>query len=126
MKYKIEVTEKQMLMLEKCTELYMRLMMGQTIDLANELAFYNYEYQKNPEAHSAICEARDHINEVLKAVMRIAFYKSGYGVPEQKSEDCMIAECLWDSIRCAQGRSRWGEPFQIGSEPIPKIEEVMR
>ena len=126
MKYKIEVTEKQMLMLEKCTELYMRLMMGQTIDLANELAFYNYEYQKNPEAHSAICEARDHINEVLKAVMRIAFYKSGYGVPEQKSEDCMIAECLWDSIRCAQGRSRWGEPFQIGSETIPKIEEVMR
>lgn len=75
--------------------------MGQTTDLANELAFYNYDYKKNPDAHSGICEARNHIDEVLKAVMRIAF--SWNGVPEQKSDDCMIAEYLWDSIRHARG-----------------------
>ena len=41
MKYKITVTEEQLRVLEKCTEIYMRLMMGQVRELADELDFYD-------------------------------------------------------------------------------------
>ena len=122
-KYKIELTEPQMRVVEKCTELYMRLMMGQTRDLSDELAFYNIGKHRDNfhEIHSRACDRRDAIQEVLCAVMRIAF-PSPYHVPEYKTEDGMIAECIWDAVRCARENSRWLRPFQIGSEPVPKIE----
>lgn len=127
MKYKIELTEKQMQVVEKCTELYMRLMMGQTRDLADELAFYNVaKYQDRDdfhEIHGRICNRRNDLQEVLAAAMRIAF-PTPYHVPEDKTEDGMIAECIWDAVRYARGNSRWSQPFQIGSEPVPKIKEV--
>ena len=63
------------------------------------------------------------MNEIMVSVFKIAF-GSYYGVPEEKTEDSMIAECLWDSVRCVRGLSRWGSPFQIGSEPCPEIEVI--
>ena len=127
MKYRIELTEEQMRVLEHCTESWMRLMIGQTRNLADDLAFYStYKFKDREdfnEIHRRDCDKRDAIYEVLNAVMRIAF-SCGYGVPDEKSEDCMIAECMWDAIRFARGTSRWDKPFQIGSEPTPKIEVI--
>lgn len=37
-------------------------------------------------------------------------------------EDMLIAETVWDSIRCARGQNRLGMPLQVGSEPCPKVE----
>ena len=125
MKYRIELTDQQIRVVEKCTELYMRLMMGQTRDLSDELAFYNISKYRDDEnfhyIHSRACDRRDAIQEVLCAAMRIAFH-APYHVPENKTEDGMIAECIWDAVRCARGTSRWDSPFQIGNEPVPKIE----
>lgn len=127
MKYRIELTEEQMRVLEHCTESWMRLMMGQVRELADNLAFYDtYKFKDREdfkEIHSRACDKRDVIYEILSSVMRIAFGRS-YGVPDEKSEDCMIAECMWDAIRYARGTSRWDKPFQIGSEPTPKIEVI--
>jgi hypothetical protein len=60
----------------------------------------------------------------MKAVFRIAFQSNGYGVVDEKTPEMLISECLWDSIRYARGLSRWDRPYQIGSEPIPKIEVI--
>ena len=127
MRYRIELTEDQMRVLEHCTESWMRLMMGQVMELADDLAFYDtYKFKDREdfkEIHSRACDKRDVIYEILSSVMRIAFGRS-YGVPDEKSEDCMIAECMWDAIRFARGTSRWDKPFQIGDEPTPKIEVI--
>ena len=58
----------------------------------------------------------------MKAVFRIAFEPTGY--LDKKSEDMMIAECIWDAVRFARGCSRWDRPFHIGPEPVPEIEVI--
>ena len=125
MKYQIELTEEQMRVLERSTELFMRLGMGQTWDLADMLCegiLKGYDRDK-PES-KVIFERyiikRNAIREVLSSAMGIAY--NPYHSPESKTEDGMIAECIWDAIRCARGTSRYETPMQIGSEPIPKIE----
>lgn len=129
-KYRIELTGEQMRVLEKCTNIYMRLFMGQTMDLADELAQHymdGYDADGDKAQNNRIFEKymvrRDAIRDMLDATMKIAF-NTPYHVPEEKSEDCMIAECIWDAIRFARGTSRWDKPFQIGSEPTPKIEVI--
>lgn len=126
-KYRIELTEEQMRVLEHCTETWFRLMIGQVTMLEDDLAFYDtYEHKDKEnfsEIHSRACDRRDAIHEVLKSAMRIAF-PNAYGVPNMRSDDCSIAECIWDAVRFARGRSRWGEPYQTGSEPSPKIEVI--
>lgn len=122
MKYRIELTEEQMRVLERCSELFMRLGMGQTWDLADMLCEGILKgYDKDKPESKVIFERyitkRDALREVLRSAMVIA-----HGYPVEKTEDGMIAECIWDAIRVARGTSRWGKAFQIGSEPIPKIE----
>lgn len=125
MKYRIELTSEQMRVLERCSELFMRLGMGQTWDLADMLCegiLKGYDKDK-PESKimfERYITKRDAIREVLTSAIRIA-YDPLY-CPESKTEDGMIAECMWDAIRCARGTSNYGTPMQIGSEPIPKIE----
>jgi len=119
MKYKIELTEEQMRVAEKAIETYMRLLMGQTYEFANELAEINYPMNEN---FGLYITTRDHIEEVMKAVFRVAFGSTG--CPTHKTDDGEIAECMWDAIRFARGRSRWDSPFPIGSEPSPKVEKI--
>lgn len=122
MKYRIELTEEQMRVLERSTELFMRLGMGQTWDLADMLCEgILKDYDKDKPESKVVFERyitkRDAIREVLRSAMVIA-----HDYPVEKTEDGMIAECIWDAIRCARGTSIYGTPMQIGSEPIPKIE----
>ena len=125
MKYRIELTSEQMRVLERSTELFMRLGMGQTWDLADMLCegiLKGYDKDK-PESKilfERYITKRNAIRKVLDSATGIAY--APYHYPETKTEDGMIAECIWDAIRVARGTSRWGEAFQIGSEPIPKIE----
>jgi len=125
MKYRIELTEGQMRVLERSTELFMRLGMGQTWDLADMLCEgmlkgYDKDKPESKMLFERYITKRKALREVLDSAMRIAY--GPYHSPETKTEDGMIAECMWDAIRVARGTSRWGEAFQIGSEPIPKIE----
>lgn len=130
MKYRIELTSEQMRVLERCSEMFMRLSMGQTWALADMLCEgILKDYDKDKHESKILFERyitkRNAIRKVLTSAMGIAY--DPYHSPESKTEDGMIAECMWDAIRVARGTSRWGEAFQgeafqIGSEPIPKIE----
>ena len=130
MKYRIELTGEQMRVLEDCCNLYMRLLMGQKNDLTRLLTehwFYRSDYKEGDPKEKVDFERyitkRDSVEEMLGAIMRIS-YGNSFGTPKEKSDDCMIAECMWDAIRYARGTTRWDKPFQIGSEPSPKIEVI--
>lgn len=128
MKYRIELTEEQMRVLENSTNLFMRIQMGQTWDLADILCegMLNGYDQDNPE-RKVIFERyitkRDAIREILKSVMRIA-HGGQFGTPSEKTKDGMICECIWDAIRVARGTSTYGQVLPIGDEPVPKVEKV--
>lgn len=128
MKYRIELTEEQMRVLENSTNLFMRILMGQTCDLADILCESMLDgYDKNDPNSRVIFERyitkRNAIREVMKSAMRIAF-DDQFGVPAQKTKDGMICECIWDAIRVARGTSTYGQVLPIGDEPVPKIEKV--
>lgn len=129
MKYMIELTEEQMRVLENCTNLYMRLSMGQTWDLADMLcegmleayAGYDGDDSDSKIIFERYITKRNAIRETLGGVMRIAFYP--YATPTEKTKDGMICECIWDAIRVARGTSRYGQVLPIGDEPVPRIEK---
>ena len=128
MRYKITVTEEQLRVLENCTNLYMRVLMGQTMDMTELLTdHYLKGYSREDPNRDAVFDKfivrRDAVRAMLDAIMRIA-YDNQSGIPKEKTEDCMIAECMNSAIRLARGVNRWGRVFQIGSEPSPKIEEI--
>ena len=83
-------------------------------------------YKDGPEHErifTAYIHARDHVRECMKAVFGIAF-ESPYKMPKEKTDDMLIAECIWDAIRLARGLSRWDRVLAVGTEPIPKITKV--
>ena len=126
MSYKVELTEKQMKVTMVALEEYFRLRMGQTFDFANDLSCMGMDLSPDNQKHDELFEehirSRDWIENIMGGIFRTLW--SPCGIPSQKTDDMMIAECIWDAIRFALGRSRWSEPFQIGDEPSPKIEKV--
>lgn len=123
--YKITLTEEQMRIIEKCTEFYIRAMMGQESFVAEEIAFDGVDISHDNPNHEKIfdrtLQRRDDLQEVLRAAFAIAhpFYER-----KEKSETCQNAQCIWDAVRFARGMSNWSSPFQIGTEPLPKIEVI--
>lgn len=125
-RYKIILTEEQMRVVQKCTEFYFRIMLGQAMDLADELAFFGVDLSdKNikDKVFDKCIVKKDMLYHILNGVFRAAF-DNGFGTPEAKSEDMMIAECIWDAIQFARGQSRWDRVLQTGPEPVPKIEVI--
>ena len=125
-KYTIELTENQMRVVQNAIEEYFRLRMGQEFDFCTDLAGINTDLSPDNPNHDWIFDKyiarRDHMQELMRAFFRIAFEPHMY--LEKKTEDMMIAECVWDAMRFARGLSNWSEPFHIGSEPTPKIERI--
>lgn len=122
-KYTIELTEKQLAIVQNALEEWFRLRMGQGGDFCDDLARMETDLDpKNPE-HERLFDAyiarRDHMREIMGAFFRIAFEPFGY--LKKKTDDMLIAETVWDSIRRARGQSRWGQPLVLGGEPCPKI-----
>lgn len=122
--YVFELTEEQMRVTKNALEEYFRLRMGQDFDFDNDLAAINVDLSPENPNHKRLFDMyiarRDHMHELMNAFFRIAFEPSGY--LKEKTEDMLIAECIWDAMRVAMGISRWGEALQTGSEPSPKIE----
>lgn len=122
MTYTITLTEEQMRVTQNALEEYFRLRMGQDMEFSNEMAMLNagdMSGDEHREEFDAFIHRRDHLRELMYAFFRIAFEPTG--CLTEKTEDMMIAECIWDAIRFARGHSRWDQPFAIGSEPVPKI-----
>lgn len=126
MKYKIELTEKQMRVVKTALEEYFRIRLGQMSDVANDLAFMNVEISGNTPEHAVAFNnaivTRDHLTLALEAAYKMAFPYPGI---TKKTDNMEIAECIWDAIRVALGISRWGDmAFQVGPEPWPTIEKL--
>ena len=123
MKYTIELTKKQMLMIETATEEYFRLRMGQDWEFCDDIAGLNHDLDPtNPNFErnfDNFIKRRDHLRELMQAFYRIAFEPEGY--LKAKSEEMLIAEDIWEAVRIALGRSRWDSPLHVGSEPFPKV-----
>ena len=123
-KYTIELTENQVRVIQNALEEYFRLRMGQYTEFCTDMAELNADLSPDNPNHELIfdryIQRRDHMEEVMRAFFRIAFEPTGY--LREKTDDMLIAECIWDSIRCVRGLSRWEQPLPTGSEPVPKIE----
>lgn len=122
-KYRIELTEEQLRVVQKCCEMYFRLLLGQSRDFADEISQIGVDFSSDNPMHKEIFDRyihrRDCVREVMNAVFRIALPQS-----YEKTDDMEIAECIWDAIRYVRGQSRWSQPFHIGPEPSPSIEKV--
>jgi hypothetical protein len=98
--------------------------MGQDFDFCNDIASLNVDMSPENPNHERLFDMyiarRDHMQEVMRAFFRIAFEPTGY--LKEKTDDMLIAECIWDAIRCVRGLSNWSSPLHTGSEPVPKIE----
>ena len=122
-KYTIELTENQVGVIQNALEEYFRLRMGQYTEFCTDMAELNADLSPDNPNHELIfdryIQRRDHMEEVMRAFFRIAFEPTGY--LREKTDDMLIAECIWDAIRCERGLSRWEQPLHTGSEPVPKI-----
>ena len=122
-KYTIELTENQVRVIQNALEEYFRLRMGQYTEFCTDMAELNADLSPDNPNHELIfdryIQRRDHMQEVMRAFFRIAFEPTGY--LKEKTDDMLIAECIWDAIRCVRGLSRWEQPLHTGSEPVPKI-----
>ena len=123
-KYTIELTENQVSVIQNALEEYFRLRMGQYFEFCDDLASINADLSPDNPNHERLFDMyiarRDHMEEVMRVFFRIAFEPTGY--LKEKTDDMLIAECIWDAIRCTRGLSNWGSPLHTGSEPVPKIE----
>ena len=122
-KYTIELTENQVGVIQNALEEYFRLRMGQYTEFCTDMAELNADLSPDNPNHELIfdryIQRRDHMEEVMRAFFRIAFEPTGY--LKEKTDDMLIAECIWDAIRCERGLSRWEQPLHTGSEPVLKI-----
>lgn len=123
MNYTMTITEAQLRVIQNALEEYFRLRMGQDMDFSMDMAMIGRDLSPDNPNHDNIfreyLHRRDHLRDLMRAFFQIAFEPSGY--LECKTDDMMIAECIWDAIRYTRGISRWDSPFQIGTEPVPMI-----
>ena len=126
MKYRIELTEEQMRVIQTALEEYFRLRMGQEWDFCDDMACMGRTFPKDDPERTRAVDAfiirRDHLREMMKGCFNIAFEPHGY--LREKTDDMLIAEDIWDSIRFARGISKWNDVLHVGSEPLPKIQKV--
>lgn len=121
--YTIELNDKQLNVIYHALEEWFRLRMGQEFDFCTDMASLNCDLSPGNLKHEWIFDMyiarRDHLQELLKAFFRIAFEPTGH--LEKKTEDMLIAEDIWDAIRCELGISRWGTALHTSDEPLPKV-----
>jgi len=123
--YRMTVSEAQLNLIHEAMEEYFRLRMGQETDFCNDLAEMGRDLSPNNPNHKEAFDRyiirRNHMQEIMRAFFRIAFEPEGY---KEKTEKMLIAEDIWDVIRVATGRSRWGTHLHTGPEPSMLIEKV--
>ena len=126
MYYHVKLTEKQMRVIQLALEEYFRLRLGQAEDFCNDMAMIDREFPKDKNEHDRVFNAyinrRDHLKYLMDAFYNTAFEPDRY--LNEKTDDMMIAECIWDAMRFARGIGRYGDVLPIGSEPVPEIQKV--
>lgn len=118
-KVTIELTEAQARIVLRAVEEWFRLRMGQCGDLANDLAFYGHEGDK--DAFDQAILKREVLEDVIRGMFHIAF--PPHRSPKEVEPDARIASDIWSVLRYELSeKADWmPTPFQMGEEPLPKI-----
>ena len=131
-KYRLELTEAQLLVVNDALEEYFRIPLNQWFGLSDRLAFkgVNLQDKKTMDRTFDRCiAARDAVRAVFESAGKILW---GYEIPP-KDDNQLIAEDIWQVIRhqmyLDSGSSdHWRvdarEAIRWGPEPLPRIERV--
>ena len=131
-KYRLDLTEAQLRVVNAALEEFFRLPLNQWGRLAERLAFKGVDLkdEKTRERSFDRCiAAKDAAQEVFKAAGRILWQ---HGTP-QKDDEQLIAEDIWQVIRHqlyldSGSTDSWRvdarEPLLLGPEPPAKIERI--
>lgn len=96
--YTLRMNQRQLVLVRNALEEYFRLRMGQTWDLAEELAFQHYDYKDHPEGEfNRRLTARDDCKALLEQAMDAASRKNWKHW--QKTDEVMTAIDMWTVIR---------------------------
>ena len=128
------LNEAQARIVQAALEEWFRIRMGQSYDLANDLALMGYKHDKDhPELFDAAMVKRDSLDCVIKALFNIAW--PHYGMPQKVDDRTHIASDIWSVLRHELWRVRTDDPndwridsatpIQLGPEPLPIVEIVM-
>ena len=125
-RYELLVSENQLRIIRVALEEYFRLRMGQTFDFCTEMAGINFDLSPEKPNHRKLFDEylmrRDHLEAVFRTFYWIAYGPQYY--LEKKTDDMLIAEDIWDAIRCAIGISKFKAPLHVSKEGLPEIREV--
>ena len=143
MKYRIELTDKQLHLILRAVNLMMRTGIGQTNDLTEWLVTmgdaikFDISTERGKREFDAYCCTRAAITPVIDGVMRACWRRQ----ETMKSESVSELETIYLAIRHQERLDsevktnlnsevktyldvRSYEPIQQGSEPVPKIEKI--
>ena len=131
-KYRLELTEAQLRVINAALEEYFQLPLNQWGDLADRLAFKGFPPEKEEARERAFdcCIAkRGAVRTVFEAAGKILW---GYEIPP-KDDQQLIAEDIWQVIRHqlyldSGSTDTWRvdarEAIQWGPEPLPMIKRI--
>ena len=133
-KVTLELNEAQAGIVQAALEEWFRLRMGQSYDLANDLAFMGFKHDKDhPERFDAAITKRNSLEYVIKALFNIAW--PHYGTPHEIEPRTHVASDIWSVLRHElwkvrdDGTDSWGvsaaTPIQLGPEPLPTVTVIM-
>lgn len=117
--FTVQMDEAQLRLVMNALECYFRLRMGQTSDLADDLAFQHYEYRKNdPEFEERVLR-RDEGKILLDRAMDVL--SSGSWQHWQKTPSVMTAIDMWAVIRnffWQQKPPEERDPYTADASPV--------
>lgn len=127
-RYRITMTEKQLVLVGNAVELMMRTGMGQTFELAEWIAYPGYDMPSGREFDVYLAQ-RNLVKGVLDGIMKdiqIAPHRN------EKSDPVRELTTLHEAIGHRQwldsGEPEWDvrshKPMMWGKEPVPKIERI--
>ena len=130
----LELNEAQAMVVQVALEEWFRLRMGQSFDLANDLAFMGYKRDEaHPERFDACITKRNSLEYVIKAMFNIAW--PHYGTPHEVEPRTHVASDIWSVLRHelwkvrTDGTDSWSvdaaTPIQLGPEPLPTVTVIM-
>lgn len=132
-RYTLTITEKQAILIKEALEEYFRIRMNQWGDLANSLAMKNIDLSPDNPNHERIFDGyiqdRDAVWKVFECAGRILWdYQRN-----DKSEEQLIAEDIWQVIRHqlwkdSENKVEWcidtREPMRVSDEPLPEMKKA--
>lgn len=121
-KVTIELTETQAKIVLVAVEEWFRLRLGQYGDFAHDLAFRDCDgAEEGCKAYNRAIANLKMLEGVLEGMYMLAF--PTYRAPKEVGDDINIASDIWSALWHAlhKGASWLPPTFQMGKEPLPKI-----